>query len=349
MAASRFVLLPSLTALALALSACSALLPTALWKPPAPVSPAAKATPKPALTLAGRVAVDPTLLIAEKLAVPSARGVLILGNNGGNLTSKTKLGRSLLAVEGMRVVAYSQIDGEMVAGPVMTDADGRYALAFEKKPKGNVLVVAAVESRASDERFTYPTLLPATDGEARIDTSDVTRAVTHGILKVLPGRLQPIIDARAKGESATVYLGLLPHPKIREALTIVDRALAPLPAERVKALSEAGLADAIARRMTAVIDLADPTLQAYYDTMGEVRAFEETLPDYLDLCAKTSVLAFAFTGPAPIAQALEGYGMAAERAEPVADRLAEQAIALGVVLSEAGIAHQDEVLTVLDQ
>lgn len=334
----------SLLACLFVLSAC---VPGPVTVQKSPVPKASAKVEKAAFAVNGTLAVDPEPLRMEGLLIEKDGG-LIISSNGAGLTSKTKLGRSAQAVAGFRVTAVSQLDGQVLAGPVDTDAKGAYRLAFKAAPVTNYRVEAVVAGKETDARFTYTTLLGPQASSEPVTTTDVTRASYRGLTLVLPERLRPVIEARKAGKSAELYLKAFPREEARAALQRLDAELAKLSVEELETLDADGrLGDRLTQRVLAYADLERPAFAAFRAQMAAVRQFEETLPDGKTVADAVGQAASSFSAATAVAQALTENGMPEAEAEALGQALSTAAMDVSVELAATFLARPDELLSIL--
>lgn len=339
-------------------------------------SPAAEASKKPTpapipslgLLLEGQVTVDAGLMLNRNLAQATASGVRILANAGAGLISDNGLGLisdnglgliannglgyrlaasaspgGLRSIEGMWVSAVSLFDGQVLAGPVATDAEGRYKLGFLKAPDRNIRIVATVPGQEADARFSYATLI-APEPEPVL-TSDTTRVVSGYILSVLPGHLQPIIDSYKTGTAAPVPDS--EPPAVKEVAALLEK----IPQAKLSAADKDGtLARSLSERLVSFADLGDPVYQALFDDVEIIRRFAEALPVQPDppLLEQFEALAKVRKGFDQLPALLSGLGMPAAEAEAVTERMNDKASQIGTFLMIGFVVHQKEVLAPID-
>ncbi|MFN3430601.1 MAG: hypothetical protein ACK46X_11680, partial [Candidatus Sericytochromatia bacterium] len=337
-------------------------------------SPAPAAVPSLGLLLDGRVAVDPSALLANKLVEKTAAGVKLLSdnglgliaNNGGGLLSDNGLGliannsagfrvlqasasapqagTALKPVEGMWVKAVSLYDGKLLAGPVATNAEGRYQLGFLNAPARNIRIVAEVPLKVPDARFSYATLIPPKP--ASVVTNDSTRAITGYILGVLPARIQPYLEMVKAGTPPEI------KPKDESYEKKLKETLAKIPpAKMIEADKKTPVAMAISERMISFADLTMPIYQEFYGVTEEIRTFGEAIQPAPEVALVEQVMTLAGDKATAkqIPDLLKKYGMPEARAIDVGARLEQKGIAIAQVVLLVMLAQEDEVFAPLKQ
>jgi hypothetical protein len=336
-------------------------------------SPAPAAVPSLGLLLDGQVAVDPATLLANKLVEKTAAGVKLLSdnglgliaNNGGGLLSDNGLGliannsagfrvlqaspaaaapagSSLKPVEGMWVKAVSLYDGKLLAGPVATNAEGRYKLGFLSAPARNIRIVAEVPLKVPDERFSYATLIPPKP--ASVVTNDSTRAITRYILGVLPARIQPYLEMVKAGTPPEI------KPKDESYEKKLKETLAQIPpAKMIEADKKTPVAMAISERMISFADLSMPIYQEFYGVTEEIRAFGEAIQPAPEVSLVDQVMRLAGDKATAkqIPDLLKQYGMPEARATELSARLEQKGIAIAQLVLLVMLAQEDEVFAPL--
>ncbi|MFN3429212.1 MAG: hypothetical protein ACK46X_04580 [Candidatus Sericytochromatia bacterium] len=332
--------------------------PTIASKPGATAS--AKPKPKPipslGLLLAGRVTVEPGAIVASKAGQVTERGVSIIGNHGGGILSDNGLGiiansgagyrvaqagQGLKPVEGMWVKAVSLLDGKVLAGPVATDADGRYQLGFLKAPERNMRVVAAVPGQEANAAVTYTTLVPPK--QAEVVTTDTTRLAAAYILDVLPQRLQPAVDVFKR---EAVYQKRPGDPS--EAELFADQ-FGKVPHDKLAAADVDGsIARGVSERIVAYVDLTNPIFESLNVDIEELRAFSNglavqptpSLPDQFLAMVRRPGHSLRRELP-PLLLSL---GMPEAQALDLTGRLSDKGDQVGVLLQLAFVSNQQAVL-----
>ncbi|MNS10808.1 hypothetical protein D3C72_423310 [compost metagenome] len=335
-------------------------------------SPAPAAVPSLGLLLDGQVAVDPSALLANKLVEKTAAGVKLLSdnglgliaNNGGGLLSDNGLGliannsagfrvlqaspaaaasgSTLKPVEGMWVKAVSLYDGKLLAGPVATNAEGRYKLGFLNAPARNIRIVAEVPLKVPDERFAYATLIPPKP--ASVVTNDSTRAITRYILGVLPARIQPYLEMVKAGNPPEIK----PKDEIYEKR--LKETLAKIaPAKMIEADKKTPVAMAISERMISFADLTMPIYQEFYGVTEEIRTFGEAIQPAPEVSLIDQVMKLAGDKEThkQIPDLLKQYGMSDARATDVAARLEQKGVAIAQLVLLVMLAQEEEVFAPL--
>ena len=350
----------------------------------------AAATPEPlpslGLLIAGKVAVDTSLMLQAGLAERTASGARLISNNGpglisdkgvgliannsgslttpggsgtliannsGNLTAKTKFvlaqagapAGGFSPVQGMLVKAISLRTGEVLAGPVATDAEGGFRLGFLARPETNLQIVAYVNNREQEDAFNYVSLTPAADS-APIVASDDTDVVARYMLQVLAGRVQGGIDARKRGESDQLDENVKDETERRVARALNAALAGVSPADAVKVDDNGRTARTFAQRVVSFVDLSLPVVGEIRAIVEDLRKFDQTLsprpavsvPDeVVKLCEVVRTLK-------DIVPALEAHGMPHEQAQAIYDRLMATGEGLNTEMSRIGLAHYDETL-----
>jgi hypothetical protein len=335
-------------------------------------SSAPAAVPSLGLLLDGQVAVDPSALLANKLVEKTAAGVKLLSdnglgliaNNGGGLLSDNGLGliannsagfrvlqaspaaaasgSTLKPVEGMWVKAVSLYDGKLLAGPVATNAEGRYKLGFLNAPARNIRIVAEVPLKVPDERFAYATLIPPKP--ASVVTNDSTRAITRYILGVLPARIQPFLEMVKAGNPPEI------KPKDESYEKKLKETLAKIPpAKMIEADKKTPVAMAISERMISFADLTMPIYQEFYGVTEEIRTFGEAIQPAPEVALVDQVMKLAGDKETArqIPDLLKQHGMSDARATDVAGRLEQKGIAIAQLVLLVMLAQEDEVFAPL--
>jgi hypothetical protein len=350
-------------ALALLLAACAGT-PGRAGKPAIASKPGttASATPKPlpslGLLLAGRVTVEPGAIVASKAGQVTERGVSIIGNSGGGILSDNGLGvianngasyrvaqagAGLKPVEGMWVKAISLLDGKLLAGPVATDADGRYQLGFLKAPERNMRIVAAVPGQEANAAVTYTTLVPPKQVE--VVTTDTTRLAASYILDVLPQRVQPMVDV-FKREG-----GYTPLPGDPAESKVFAARLAKLSPAKLRAADVDGaVARGISERIVSFADLTLPIFGSLNADIEELRAFNSGLVQQPTPTLPEQFLAMARQpgGVRDLPALLIELGMPEAKARDLTERIRTKGDQVGEVLMLAFLLNQQAVLAPLD-
>ena len=190
----------------------------------------------------------------------------------------------------MHVSAVGLVDGEVLAGPVATDARGHYRLGFRKAPKGNFRVIALVPAKPKDPAFTYATLVAPSPApsDAPVVTSDSSRAVVSYILGVMPARLQPVVDARKEGTSAEAYIARYDDMIAEVGINVyraLDQALAKIPVDKLKEMdgpTGGAITLAMSNRAIQFVDLSKPVYHELNDLIIQGHAYgvaSATRPD----------------------------------------------------------------------
>ncbi|MNS12985.1 hypothetical protein D3C72_445650 [compost metagenome] len=347
-------------ALALLLAACAGT-PGRAGKPTIAAKPGttASANPKPiqslGLLIAGRVTVEPAAIVASKAGQVTERGVSIIGNHGGGLLSDNGLGviannsagyrihqtdTGLKPVEGMWVKAISLLDGKLLAGPVATDADGRYRLGFLKAPERNMRIVAAVPGQETNASVTYTTLVPPKQVE--VVTTDTTRLAAAYILEVLPQRLQPAIDALKR---EAVYQK---RPGDPEEVAMFASQLAGVPHDKLAAADVDGtIARGISERIVAFADLNNPIFASLNEDVEELRAFSNGLAQQPTPSLPDQFLAMVRRpggGLKELPALLQSLGMPEAKAQALTKRLSDKGDQVGMILQLGFVANQEAVM-----
>jgi hypothetical protein len=331
--------------------------PTKVATASSPKTPSA--VPSLGLLLQGRVTVDPSALLAGKLATTTATGVKLISDNGLGLISDNGLGlisdhgsgivgnnaagyhvaasaSGLKPVEGMLVSAVGLYDGKVLAGPVATKADGSYQLGFVKTPERNLRIVATVPKHEKEAEYTYATLVPPSP--APVVTSDSTRVVAAFVLDLLPVLLQPTVDI-AKQD---------PPPTLPPDVDVVTKGLAdelyPMGPETLKRIDVDGaVAKGISSRLVAYADLKHVAFKELYDVVEEVRAFAETLPPETPSLLSKMQPMFHAGKDAELAAFFEDRGMETEKAADLAKRLLNKGHVVSDLLTLTLATHLDEI------
>jgi hypothetical protein len=378
-------------AIALALAACVAAptrsAPKPAVRPASSARPVAVASPTPSkqpsplpslgLLIEGQVTVEPAKLLDGKLAESTATGVKLISDNGLGLISDNGLGLianngagvianngstyrvaaagdGLKPVEGMHVKAIALMDGQVLAGPVATDAHGRYRLGFLKAPGSNIRVVAEVPAKPKDPAFTYATLVPPVPpapSAAPVVTSDTSRSSAEFVLGVLPARLKPVIDARKDGKSAEEYIKTYEGFADDETIAIMrkmDRALAKAPASALAGLdgSDGQLSRGISERTVAILDLQKPIYAELVRLIDQARVWglaakpAPVAPLADQVLEKTHSNAEMLT----VSALLIKHGVPTDEAEAYGRALVENVKAIGKDVGQTAYANQAAVL-----
>jgi hypothetical protein len=250
----------------------------------------------------------------------------------------------LAAVEGMAVTAVSLFDGKVLAGPVATRADGSYKLGFLKAPTNNIRIVASVPGQEADARLSYATLVPPSP--APVLTSDSTRAVTGYILSVLPGHMQPILDAYKNGTAAASMKGNEPQPvkDLAAVLQAIPRA------KLVAADADGRLARRLSERLVSFVDLSHPAYGSLYADVEIIRRFAEDLTVQPDppLLEQFEALAGRRDGFDELPPLLTRLGMPAAEAEAITDRMNDKAEEIGTLIMVTFVLNKAQVLTEIE-
>lgn len=347
-------------------------LPSTSAAPSAPPSATPTPTPLPsvALILQGTVSIDPRYVLQAGMAERTGSGVKLIGNNsaglisdkglgiisngGGSLIGKTKYtvaqagGTSALSpVEGILVEAISLLTGEIVAGPVATNAAGEYRLGFIETPASNLRVVAHV-ANTTEARYAYSSLTqPVT---TPIQTNDSSRAVTAHILAVVPARLGPIIEAHKSGNPAAGQAIVDTYPNTAQASLMMkafNAKLGTVPVADLKTLDQEGkLASGISERMVAFADLSKPPYGKLLELLDEVRVYDRSraTPAEPPLVDQVVTLAHSRENILKIGPLLAAEGMAAGDAQRLGDAIHDASNAVAEDLGVVTLAHQKEVL-----
>jgi hypothetical protein len=308
--------------------------------------------------LAGRVTVEPGAIVASKAGQITERGVSIIGNHGGGILSDnglgliannsagyrlTQAGNGLKPVEGMWVKAISLLDGKVLAGPVATDADGRYRLGFLKAPERNMRVVAAVPGQEANASVTYTTLVPPKQVE--VVTTDTTRLAASYILDVLPQRIQPMVDV-FKREG-----GYKPQPGDPAEAKVFASQLAKLSPAKLRAADVDGaIARGVSERIVSFADLTLPIFESLNVDIEELRAFNNGLAKQPTPTLPEQFLAMARSpgGIRELPPLLVELGMPEAQATDLTERLRVKGDQVGELLMLAFLVNQQAVLAPLD-
>jgi hypothetical protein len=207
------------------------------------------------------------IIASQGLGILANNGATLLAINVSALAGKTKYrladvdSGGLTPVQGLAVIAIDMATGKPVTSPVATDAQGRYSLGFVAAPSANVGVLAVVMDAHQDVKRVYGTLVTPHDGTSVL-TTDSTRSIATYLLGVMPGRVQPIIDARKLGKTADAFLEAAKgEPQGYMLLKSLDAAFANADPGKLTAADQDGaVARGIAERIVAYIDLD----QAHY-------------------------------------------------------------------------------------
>jgi hypothetical protein len=305
------------------------------------------------------VTIDPSALLAGKLATATATGVKLISDNGLGLISDNGLGlisdnglgvignngagyrvaeaaSGLKPVEGMWVSAVGLYDGKVLAGPVATKADGSYQLGFVKTPERNLRIVATVPKHEAEAQYTYATLIPPSP--APIVTNDSTRVVAGFVLDLLPQLLQPTINIAKQN----------PPPSIPPDADPVTKGLAaelyPMGPETLSRIDVDGaVAKGVSQRLVAYADLKNVGFKELYDVVEEVRAFAETIPPETPSLLTQMQPMFHAGKDAELAAFFEDRGMETEKAADLAKRLLNKGHVVSDLLTLTMLAHMDEI------
>jgi hypothetical protein len=244
----------------------------------------------------------------------------------------------------MAVTAVSLFDGAVLAGPVATGADGRYKLGFLKAPTSNIRIVATVPGQEADARLSYATLVPPS--AAPILTSDSTRAVTGYILSVLPGHMQPIIDAYKNGTAGPV------PDKEPQPVKDIAAVLEAIPrAKLVAADADGQLARRISERLVSFVDLSHPAYGALFTDVEVIRRFAEGLAVQPDppLLEQFEALAGRRRGFDELPPLLTRLGMPSAEAEAITERMNDGGTQIGTLIMVTFMLHKDQVLAPIEE
>ena len=348
--------------------------------PTASTAPVAEATPEPlpslGLLLSGQVTIDTSAMLALGLAERTAVGVKLISNNGpglisdkgvglisnnsaglisnnsGALVAKTKYGlrqaaggRALLPVQGMLVKAVSLRTGEVLAGPIATDAEGRYRLGFIAKPETNMQIVAWVNNKEAEADFNYGAFVPP--AEAPVVTTDTTDLICEYMIRVLAARVQRGIDIRKRGEDLSINPNDLPNPDERKQAEDINEVLGKITPEMATVLDQGGVtARKFAERTVAYADLSKPAFAELQAVFERLRAFDAGLatPPVPSVPDEVVSLLYEVNTIADIPAALEKHGMSKEEAAALAARMDATASELNSELARVGNEHSGEVL-----
>ena len=358
--------------------------PSAAASVPAPTaSQGAAATPEPlpslGLLLAGQVKIDASALlklgIAERTPVGaklisnngpgliSDKGVglisnnsgALISNNSGGIVSKTKYvltqaegGRVPVPVQGLVVVAVSLRTNEILAGPVATDAEGRYRLGFIAKPDTNMRIVAYVNNKQADGAFTYGAFIPP--AEAEVVTTDTTDLVCEYMVRVLAGRVQGGIDARKRGELVDISTKQFDSEAEKKQAEDVNEVLAKITPEMAATLDQEGqTARKFAERTVSFADLSKPVFKELHDIFDRLRAFDAGLaaPPTPSVPDEVVALFYDVNTIDDVPAALMKHGMPEAEAKALFDRMQATAADLNAELARVGNENTAEVLSPL--
>ncbi len=341
--------------------------------------------PSLGLLLAGQVKLDPSAMlqlgIAERTSVGvklisnngpglisdkgvgliSDKGVVLVANNSGSLisnnsgaiVSKTKYavsqaagtGRGPLPVQGLIVKAISLRTGEVLAGPIATDADGRYRLGFLAKPETNLQIVAYVNNKESDAAFSYAAFAPP--AELPINTTDTTDLVCEYMIRVLAGRVQGGIDDRKRGSDVSVDPEQLKDEAERKQASDVNEILSKITPEMAVTLDQNGVtARKFAERTVSYADLTKPVFRELEVIFDRLVAFNASLasPPTPAVQDQVAALLYKVSTIPEIPGMLQKHGMAEAEATSLAERLNATADVLNAELARVGNEHPTEVL-----
>lgn len=289
-------------------------------------------------------------------SIISDNGAILISDNGAMLTSKTKFGllqadaapdRSLRPVQGMLVRAISLRTRQVLAGPVATDADGRYRLGFLTPPDGNVAVVAYVNGKETDAAYSF-SALAAPAARPVANTESIDRTVEY-MIRVLANRVQGGIDARLKGKD----VGLDPDSAPDEASSKLSAQLAVVidnvPIALMVKLDNQGKASRkFAELVASYIDLSKPVYKELEDIIESLREFDVARathpagsPSVPDAVMEKLYLVKTLDEVVPT---LEARGMPHAEAVALDDRLHATSKALNEELSRIGLLHSRDVL-----
>lgn len=280
----------------------------------------------------------------------------LVSNNSGSMVSKTKYAVSQAAatdrapqpVQGLIVKAVSLRTGEVLAGPIATDAEGRYRLGFLAKPETNLQIVAYVNNKESEAAFNYTAFAPP--AAQPITTTDTTDLICEYLIRVLAARVQIGIDARKRGEEVWLDPAQLEDEAERKQAQDVNDILTKITPEMATTIDQQGLtARKFAERSVSYADLGKPVYRELELIFDQLVAFNASLPTPPAPSVQEEVVRLLYdlkTMP-QIPGTLQKYGMAQEQAESLAQRLRATAAELNAELARVGNEHPTEVLAPL--
>jgi hypothetical protein len=296
------------------------------------------------------------LISDNGLGLISDNGLGLISNNSAGLVSNNSAGfriqnveataasSTAKPVEGMVVTAVNLFTGKVIAGPVVTDAQGGYKLGFLKAPASNIGIVASVSAKAPVARFTYATLVPPDDKP--ILTDDTSRALTRYLLGVIPGRIQPWIDEVKAGTPDPIDENDGMEEKRVKGL------LAKITPERMNAADQVRgtVALDISKRIVSFVDLTTPAFGEFYTVTEEIRTYGESIQPEPDIALVEQVMRFAQSKEQSrmLPQLFISYGMPEARANALAETLRTKVDAIAQQMLLAMLVHEKEVFAPLE-
>jgi hypothetical protein len=295
-------------------------------------------------------------------------GSTAVATSGGSITSKVKYAlpfglldagssttanvgaHALVPVQGMVVTALSLRDGSVLAGPIATDAQGRYHLGFVQAPQSNLQIVASI-NHLDDAKFHYETLIGPT--AAPVLTSDTTRAVADYLVRVLAARLQRTIDDRIAGKEVVASTtGVAIDDGSQALVARFNTAIAKVDPRVVALIDLDGTSQPgtfskdFAHRVLSFANLNGAAFNDFYQATEELRQFAAGLPKPADPPLADQIVALASYGPdaKKIPDLLVSYGMSSVLANAFYDRLSKAGIQISL---ETAQVAKDNYLTAL--
>lgn len=331
--------------------------------------------PSLGLLLAGQVKLDPSALLKLGIAERTSLGVKLISNNGpglisdkgvglisnnsgslisnnsGSIVSKTKYALTQAAgerapqpVQGLIVQAISLRTGEVLAGPIATDAEGRYRLGFMARPESNLAIVAYVNNKQDEGAFSYAAFAAPTD--TTVTNTDSTDLMCEYMIRVLAGRVQVNLDRRVRGEEVTVDPEQTKSDAERKQAEDLNEILSKITPEMAKTLDQEGkTARKFAERTVSFADLSKPVYAELHAVIDRLVAFNAGLATPPSPSVQDQVVALLYDVRTikDIPAMLEKHGMSAEEAASLAKRLDDTKTALNDELARVGNEHSGEV------
>lgn len=259
--------------------------------------------------------------------VKNEGGAGLISNNGGGLIGKVKYGLAqaegdaarAVPLQGIVVFAVSLEDGKVVAGPVKTNAQGRWRLGFQQPPDENIRIMAQVYGRATE--FNYAAMVAPRAADVAV--TDTSRAVAIFLIQIMRARVQEGLEARKRGEPFDIWYN---GPSSEEASAFFQAMngsigmMTPAVAARVDKDGQGALL--FSEKILSFADLSKQHYKDLHAVTEEVRAFGATLKagegarlmdDYVTLTAQRH--------PAERLPALlESYGMPGAQIQDITNR-----------------------------
>ena len=290
-----------------------------------------------------------------KVKLISDAGSGLVSNNGGGLIGKVKFdvmqagaGEAAPApVQGIVVFAVSLLDGKVLAGPIRTNAEGRWRLGFQQAPPDNLRIMAQVYGRATEADFNFATLVEPTTAEVAV--TDATRAVAIFLIQIMRARVQDGLEARKRGEEFKIWYVGPSSPESTAFFEAMNGSIGMMTPEVARQVDRDGQgALTFSEKILSFADLSKPMYQELHAITQEVRSYGDTLgpgegarlmDDFVALTAQRSPIARL---PALLAE----YKMPEAQAADLSMRYGSVGDAVFLDLSAVAKEHFGEVVGV---